>query len=276
VTVRQHEFCPFGPTSWRWASRFAVCPQLAATTSTCTAVGRMARTTGMARWRLSSSKPTRGFGPRAMAGSPSPARGCGSARNLSVWTEFLRIGTRPEFLSKPVVVANLTRELAWLPPRKGRFGPKAFRRHRALPDRARPGPGGGCDRVVGAHLTRTDFPSVRTARSEFVLDPPTDGRPNHWPVVVVRTEFVRSTGQISCCCTVGLVRLLRGNRERWCGRWACAGSLRHPPLFRLVGVPRPRPLRARSAVPGELSRRRRASPAGGCRAMRRWTSERSG
>ena len=57
---------------------------------------------------------------------------CESARNLSAWTEFLRVRTRTEFVSKSVVVWVVTRDLAWLPPHKGRLGPKAFRRHRAL------------------------------------------------------------------------------------------------------------------------------------------------
>ena len=55
-----------------------------------------------------------------------------STRNLSGWTELLRIRTRTEFVSISIVVWDLTRGLAWLPPRKGRFGPKAFQRHRAL------------------------------------------------------------------------------------------------------------------------------------------------
>ena len=61
---------------------------------------------------------------------------CESTRILSIRTHFLRIRTRTEILSIP-----LTRELAWFPPRKGRFGPKAFRRHRALRGAGFPAPG---------------------------------------------------------------------------------------------------------------------------------------
>ena len=42
------------------------------------------------------------------------------------------MGTGTEFVSSSFSVAFLARELAWLPPRKGRFEPKACRRHRAL------------------------------------------------------------------------------------------------------------------------------------------------
>ena len=61
---------------------------------------------------------------------------CESTRILSIRTHFLRIRTRIEILSIP-----LTRELAWFPPRKGRFGPKAFRWHRALRGAGFPAPG---------------------------------------------------------------------------------------------------------------------------------------
>ena len=61
---------------------------------------------------------------------------CESTRILSIRTHFLRIRTRTEILSTP-----LTRELAWLPPRKGRRRPKAFRRHRALRGAGFPAPG---------------------------------------------------------------------------------------------------------------------------------------
>ena len=43
--------------------------------------------------------------------------------------------------STRILSIPLTRELAWFPPRKGRFGPKAFRRHRALRGAGFPAPG---------------------------------------------------------------------------------------------------------------------------------------
>ena len=74
------------------------------------------------------------FFPRTMGGGLHGA--CGSTRILSVRTEFLRILTRIEFVSRSAAAAMLIRELAWLPPRKGRVGLKALRRHRALRGRA--------------------------------------------------------------------------------------------------------------------------------------------
>ena len=71
-----------------------------------------------------------------LASSASGARGASQAssrvrkpqrrstRILSGWTAFLRIRTRPEFVLKPGVVSVLTRELAWLPPRRAASGPR--------------------------------------------------------------------------------------------------------------------------------------------------------
>ena len=55
-----------------------------------------------------------------------------SVRNLAIWTEFMRKGTRPEFLSDSGPTSALTQELAWLAPRKGLRPLEASRRHRAL------------------------------------------------------------------------------------------------------------------------------------------------